>query len=351
MPIHSCEICNFQTEKKSTYNDHLKSKKHVNKLNGDCCSSTTSSSINDSVDNTSTASRIRELENQLKLKEMQIEKMMIELKHKDEIISILRQQPAPQNNIQLPQNNIQLPQNNIQLPQNNTQLVIQEIPQAQTKKLSVMEYLNTKRTNAPTIEQCYKMMNNSKYNNYLQYIENKLDGKDYNILAPSKSRNSDYKQRGVDNAIEIISKFFNEIPANSRPFYCSDKRRNILYIKTNNGWIKQNDENKQEFDEILLILVKEALGSVRKAVGSISILFRNRSDSLFRNIYDINYGDWSSNNLSEILNVLFLMGDGKHGLIKSDEELDNERLVVKLLKVQLAKMCHSINNDCETDEE
>jgi hypothetical protein len=141
------------------------------------------------------------------------------------------------------------------------------------------------------------------------------------------------------------------MPNDEKPFYCRDKRRNILYIKTNNGWIKQTDKNKQDFDKILLILAKEALGSVSKAVGNITILFRNRSDDSFKKIYDINYDDWWRNNRSEILNVLSLMPDDKHGAIKSDEELDNERLVVKMLKVQLAKMCQPINNDCETDEE
>ena len=346
MPIYSCEICNFQTEKKFNYDKHIKSKKHLNKINGDCCLSTTSSSINNFVDNTSTASRIRELENQLKLKdlemenqlklkEMQIEKMMIELKYKDELISFLRQplqSQAPQNNIQF------------SVQENQIQPIL-------TKKLSVMEYLNTKRINAPTIEECNKMLFDSDYNNYLQTIHNDSDDKDYIILDKSKLFHYEYKERGVDNAIEIISKFFNEMPNDEKPFYCRDKRRNILYIKTNNGWIKQTDKNKQDFDKILLILAKEALGSVSKAVGSITILFRNRSDDSFKKIYDINYKDWSSKNLSEILNVLSLMGDDKHGAIKSDEELDNERLVVKMLKVQLAKMCQPINNECETDEE
>ena len=98
MPIHSCEICNFQTEKKSTYTKHIQSKTHLNKVNGNdsnyCSSTTTSTASNTTTaDNTCTASRIKELENQLKLKDLEMEKLIAEyelrLKHKDEIISIL----------------------------------------------------------------------------------------------------------------------------------------------------------------------------------------------------------------------------------------------------------------------
>ena len=189
MPIYSCEICNFQTEKKFNYDKHIKSKKHLNKINGDCCLSTTSSSINNSIDNTSTASRIRELENQLKLKdlemenqlklkEMQIEKMMIELKYKDELISFLRQPLQSQ------------------APQNNIQFSVQEnqIQPITTKKLSVMEYLNTQRINAPTIEECNKMLFDSDYNNYLQTLHNDSDDKDYIILDQSKLFYHEYKE-------------------------------------------------------------------------------------------------------------------------------------------------------------
>ena len=43
--------------------------------------------------------------------------------------------------------------------------------------------------------------------------------------------------------MDIIEHFFTKIEKNQLPFFCADKNRNILYIKTENNWLKNTEEN------------------------------------------------------------------------------------------------------------
>ena len=121
-----CEICCFETTKKSTYTDHLTSKKHLNKSSGltsvsSDASTTSLSTLSNCDTNSSTASRIRELEHQLQLKDLEIQRIKNEyemkLQHKDEIIALLKQQPAVKP----------------EPPKNNVELLVQEKPQPSKK--------------------------------------------------------------------------------------------------------------------------------------------------------------------------------------------------------------------------
>jgi hypothetical protein len=66
----------------------------------------------------------------------------------------------------------------------------------------------------------------------------------------------------VEGISSIIIKKLNEVGVTERPFHCSDLKREVLYIKTNNAWIKETDEKpllvqaikqvaKQNMDNIL----------------------------------------------------------------------------------------------------
>jgi len=64
MPEYSCDCCNFSTTKKSTFNDHLTSKKHIN-------NSKNTDDIIETNDTNKYLLQIKELENELKMKELQ----------------------------------------------------------------------------------------------------------------------------------------------------------------------------------------------------------------------------------------------------------------------------------------
>lgn len=364
-----CEACSFKTEKKSTYDKHITTKSHLNKLNNletdslsktSCDSSVScetcvfsvssvspSSNMSLEIDNTSfTSSRIRELEHQLQLKELEIERIKneyeIKLKFKDEIIDILKQQNQTIINQPIVK----------EIPKKNIDLIIQEkeiqdepkkqiVETKQEEKINIKEYLEKHRSKSPTIEECFKQyLYNSEYNTYLTCIED-IDGKEYNILEPSKIKYTEYKDRGIDNAIEILTNFFKTFPKEQLPFYCSDKRRNILYLKTEKGWIKQTETNETDIDNLLLQLIKNALNSICKALYHITLIFKNKVKN-FNNIYNLSFDDWKANNISEIYSVMTLVGNDVSARVESDEERENKRLAIKNLKILLSNMSESI---------
>lgn len=337
-----CEICCFETTKKSTYTDHLTSKKHLNKSSGltsvsSDASTTSLSTISNCDTNSSTASRIRELEHQLQLKDLEIQRIKNEyemkLQHKDEIIALLKQQPAVKP----------------EPPKNNVELLVQEKPQPSKKSkpsISIKETLEKNRQQAPAIESCIQLIYDSDYNSFIQ--DAVVNDQEYILLHPSKLKQSEFKSRGIDNAIDILSKFFNALPKEQLPFYCSDKRRNTLYLKTIDGWIKQTETNQEDIDKILLTLIMNALNSIQRAVSNMWTLFR-KNQQKFRQIYDLAYDDWDYNHRNEIISVLNLVGNETSARAESNEEKENKRLAIKHLKIMLSQMSDTIKG-YETDD-
>jgi hypothetical protein len=48
----------------------------------------------------------------------------------------------------------------------------------------------------------------------------------------------------VEGVSRIINKNLNELDQTKRPIHCSDVKREVLYIKNENQWVKENDPNK-----------------------------------------------------------------------------------------------------------
>jgi hypothetical protein len=330
---HCCEICSFQTEKKSTFNDHLTSKKHLNKVNG--VASSTASSVTTSVDettNSSTASRIRELEHQILIMRTEYE---LKLQHKDEIISILKEQI----NNKTAHNNIELKVEEKQIP---------EKQKIQTPKIPTIEFLHTHLEHAPTIQQCYQMLKNDESNDYI--MEANVNNEPTTLLNPKYIRKSSFKLNPVANAIEIIINFFSTFETNQLPFYCSNKRKNILYLKTDNGWIKQTEQNTDEFNKLLLDFAKKALWSVQSCIVNCFNKFKPAYGK-FKELYEINYIDWVNEHWPQLIDCLsFRVGDCGKGEIETKESKEDKELVIKFLKIELSKLS-PIKSICEVEED
>ena len=257
MVNYTCDCCSFSTTKKSTYNDHLASKKHLNKING--CSSScsvvsnitepefiTTSSINDE-----SILRIKELENELKMKELEISNLKAQLQMKDEMINVLKQQ---QSSTPIIQNKEEKPPTNIKVT----------LPKKLAPK-SIVENLHLSRQNAPTIEeflstQLYneeinkafksvkfeiqkadKLENMKYYNEYskLAILPNTVDG----LLTNSSYQNL---------IVNVFCGMINNTEKHLCPIYCSDKQRKVFYVKTNaDGWKKLNDDEFIKIQKII----------------------------------------------------------------------------------------------------
>lgn len=267
MVNYCCECCNYLTERKSNYDKHLKSDKHLKKL-GSCNNSinyislSNSSSVISTItepefnDDTESILKIKDLENELKLKEQEIQNLKDQLKMKDEqikmkdeIINILKQQPIPM-------------QQPIQQP-------IQENKLIKSPK-QIIENLTNSRKDALNIEEFIKNeIYNEKKNKYIKSIqfsfnrnnkwENLIYYNDYNKIAyiPNTENGllpfTSFSNLVVNMFCSIIEKTDKDLC----PIYCSDKRRNTFYIKMKDGWEKISEDN---FNKVVNLIIQHITG-------------------------------------------------------------------------------------------
>lgn len=364
-----CECCSFQTQKKSTYDNHLTSTKHKNKFNGvTSSSSTTSSTISEEESiNTSTASRIRELEHQILIMKTEYE---LKLQNKDEIIAMLKEQlnnkPSTTNsNIQL-----KVEENSVR-PKSKINIVYQEpdeiVVNQPTKKLSTIEMLNKTRANAPSIEELFDEF----------LIKNKLSiTSQFNgitVVTPKQITHRDYPDNFISYYVNQICNRINELPQNEKPIYCSDQRRHSFIIKTKGSWIKETGD----VDKILMDIINRYKNTLINLFRSLNTLLPKSpyctSDSLkeeienenpkaiqyikdkqkydywFKETYGIYYEKYFENakNISVKTNMC---------LVENDKALDKLKISLSSItgdKVAVYKDVHIPNeiSDSESDED
>lgn len=259
-----CEICCFQTEKKSTYTNHLKSDKHIKKVNG--VASTTASetssvsSLTNNIENNSfTASRIRELEHQLQLKDAEIQRMKIEYElksqHKDEIIALLKQQP-PAVQIQ---------------PKNNVDLIVQEKPQKgkinlipapqpqpiQEETGNEMKGYRNNAINIETFIDNYIKNPNEHKLTMISHYKNKP------ITIPKYVNSNELPSNIKTFYVNTICNLLNKIPMEKRPIFCSDERRKTFYIKTNGTWVNDINTVNKFIEQLVMEIKSQILTSIQ----------------------------------------------------------------------------------------
>lgn len=244
MVNYTCECCFFQTDKKSTYENHMKSKKHLSKMNGEDCSDTSSVTMTTNFCDNSSLSRIRELEHKIMMMEAQIQSRDETIrnkdetiKNKDEIIAMLKQQLN--NNKQI-ENNVNL--NVKEKFRTKINLLPVEVEKP-LKKMTTMEML-CERKNAPSIEDLFdEEMLIEKYGTKTTFKKKSLYIAKY-IYA------EDYGDK-FSFWTNYMCKIINDLPKNERPIYCSNQRLHHFYIKSNNEWIKETDN----VDALLLNII------------------------------------------------------------------------------------------------
>jgi len=270
--------------------------------------------------------RLVELENEIKINQLENEKIQNEYKlqlHIKELQLQVQLQSLEMKIFQVKSIN-QAVQLEVQ-PQLQPQLQPVQEEKPIVNKLSTKEYLQIHCNNALTIEECYTYMKEENYNKYI--LEAKINDITTNIIAKNYFLECDWSANVSKNALDILEYFFTKLEKDKYPFYCSDRARNILYVKTEIGWLKNTEENLVEFDKYLKKLVQDALKSVFNSVNN-TIQFFQKSPSQFKNLYDKNYYDWDDKNKHELILKLMLTSDDK----------EEEVLAIKKLKVLMSKM-------------
>jgi hypothetical protein len=116
------------------------------------------------------------------------------------------------------------------------------------------------------------MNNNRTFN--LQFFLNETckDAMNINEFVDSiKLQISDLEETGrlgyVDGISKVVINNLNSLNVHSRPIHCSDAKREVLYIKDNNQWVKEN-ENKDKMKNMIKQVANKNIKNINEWVKS-----------------------------------------------------------------------------------
>lgn len=262
MPEFYCQLCDYTTTRKSSYNNHLVSSKHKAKCSGDDDSDCSS------VSNNSQSTELKMKEMELIIKEMEQQMKIKELESQLYIQQLQTQMQYQINNTQL------LKIQQLETSQSNP--IQLSITEKKDKKKCILDMLNNR--NSMTIEhfqdQC---LNDEELNPYIQSVQTN-DGV---FIFPKYISVNDYSKY---IPVDVICKTLRHIPIDERPIYCSDVRRRHFYIKTENGWLKPTDkETNTTIENLYWKAFKVIQGSFQKLLAQ-----QSKYRKLIETLYKVN---------------------------------------------------------------
>jgi hypothetical protein len=215
-PTYCCEICDYITVRKSNYNSHLLSVKHKTATNGNTTSNTHTCEICNKI--------YKDRTGLWRHKQICVSNSVvkpIEVSEKDELIMTLLKQNTEQNrmNAELHAKVIELCKNGIMNNSNNTT--------NHNKTFNLQIFLNETCKDAVNLEDFAKAV-------VLQL--------------------SDLDKIGeigfVDGMTNIIETRLKSLDVNKRPIHCTDAKREVFYVKDNDKWGK--DKNNEKMRRLIL---------------------------------------------------------------------------------------------------
>ena len=211
-----CEFCDYRTSKKSSFDDHLETDKHKKSLLGDVWKQTLTNSAAFQPDDNNficeNCDKHYRSRNGL-------------WKHKKTCKKLSDVEIAIQYQEKL---------------DHLTNVVLDVVTKNNELTKQIIE-LSSK----PNMNNCYN--NNKTFNLQLflnEECKHALNIKDF--VESIQLQLSDLENTGKLGYVEGISKIFinnlEQLDTHERPIHCSDLKREVLYIKNNNEWIKETDD-------------------------------------------------------------------------------------------------------------
>ncbi len=261
MPEYRCECCNYSTSRKSNLDNHNASKKHLEKINRSEVNSVVSDksvnietiySQNTTVSEESYLTlKIRELENALKLKDL-------EIKLKDEQIEMLK--------------------NTIQVLSSNTKPTMDEQPKLFSQKITKPKPKTTENIsieikelnhveNALDIEtflENIKAANETELTQKVEYF-----GKKTNLLKPNVLQYITKDTDMNDMAWKLVNGELKKLKENQRPLQLINQRLHKFKVKSNGVWYDPNKDEDvvnnimEKFFKTICNLIESCYFSVR----------------------------------------------------------------------------------------
>jgi hypothetical protein len=198
--VYTCEICDYTTSIKCNYNKHLSSKSHIHRTQQD---NQSYSSIMDELKNMMLEQTTKMREEQTKIIEEKTTKIAEEQAKMNQIITEIANKPV--SNIVSNNTNIS---NNTHNNENNNHF-------------NLNMFLN---------ETCKDAMNISDFMK--------------NLTVTMEDMELTGKLGFVKGMTRIIVNNLNALEVCKRPIHCSDAKRETLYVKNNGVWEKETDDKK-----------------------------------------------------------------------------------------------------------
>jgi hypothetical protein len=228
-----CEICDFVSSKKSHYREHLSTLKHKNTIVGDAQLTNSGIFRPDGKFKCNNCSRAYQSRNGL-------------WKHQKKC--------CQDNNLNIKESII-----------SDKELMVMLIKQNE-KLMNIVE-TGTHNTNNSNNNN-----NNNSHNKTfnLQFFLNETCKNAMNIdefVSSIKPQLCDLEATGrlgyVEGVSKIILKNLNNLNTHDRPFHCSDQKREIIYIKDNDEWQKE-EENKPILTKAIKVIANENIKNIRE---------------------------------------------------------------------------------------
>jgi len=229
--IYYCKSCFFICYKISNYRKHILTNKHISSINSE-----------------------NNLNNDCEISKKNICECGKKYKHISSLSFHKKKCKINKNNFP---NDIILELFKQQMEENKE---IKQLLFEQNKQLIQQNANIIKKTNSPTqIINCNNTTNKFNLNLFLnEQCKDALNLGDF--ICSLQLNIIDLENTGKLGYVEGISKIFvnalKELDINKRPVHCSDLKREVLYVKNEDKWSKENEENKKIKDAIKIITHK-----------------------------------------------------------------------------------------------
>jgi hypothetical protein len=242
-PRFNCVICDYHTSKKSSYNNHLLSAKHQNSIKGDVLETFGDEIMLKLCSNKFTCQKCD--------KTFESRNGLWKHNKKCNLVKNI-------NNNQITNNFIDI---NEQNEPSDKQLIMMLIKENSEFKNMMMKVLDNGTNNTVNTTMYNVNSNNKTFN--LQVFLNETCKDAMNITDFVNSiqlQLSDLENVGKVGYIEgisnIIIKNLKALDVEKRPVHCTDQKREVIYVKEDNIWEKEDETNKQLRKAIKLVAHK-----------------------------------------------------------------------------------------------
>jgi hypothetical protein len=236
---HFCKWCYYYTDKKSSFDKHLLSRKHICNIDSTLCNEKVADNLVCVLCNKEYNSRVSLWRHKKICKESftDVENTIIDASSNELKVLTNLVIELVKNNTELQKQTSELQKQNQDFQKQTTELQKQMIDVCQKIQPTVINNTNTNSHNKTfnlqvfLNEECKDAMNMSDFINSIEIKVSDL----VNIG----------KLGYVEGMSNIIIKQLNDTDMYKRPVHCSDAKRETLYVKEENKWEKDTQETKQ----------------------------------------------------------------------------------------------------------